>query len=299
MALTIKALHPVFAAEATGIKIGSNVSPALVEEIEDLMATYAVLVLRDQNCTDDEQVTFAKFFGPRETPAGAASYGEGSRNRLPMYLFDAGNLGHDGEILPADSPRRKMRLGDRLWHSDSSFNPLPTKWSMLYGRIVPPPGTGANTEFADARAAYDDLPDAMKAKLDGLVAEHSLWHSRIKGGMPEEMIGEAQIQVMPPVYHPIVRTLPRSGRKALMVGAHAGRIPGMFVEEGRKLLDYLTDHVTQPKYVYSHAWRQGDLVMWDNRCTLHRATPFEDAKYKRDMRRTTVDEFAPAWAMVG
>ena len=297
MPLIVRELHPLFAAEATGIKIGSDIAPETVEEIEDLMAKYAILVLRDQNCTDDEQIAFAKFFGPRETPFGATTYGKGSENRLPMYLFDASNIGRDGEILPLDNARRQMRLGDRLWHSDSSFNPLPTKWSMLSGRVIPP--EGGNTDFADARAGYDALPDAMKARLEGLVAEHSIWHSRVKGGMPAEMIGEEQLQVLPPVYQPIVRTIPRSARKALMVGAHAGRIPGMPVDEGRKLLEELTDHVTQPKFVYSHIWRQGDLVIWDNRCTLHRATPFDDTKFKRDMRRTTVDEFAPSWAMVG
>jgi len=297
MALTVKPLHPIFAAEATGIRIGSEVSPAVVEEIEDLMAKFAVLVLRDQNCTDEEQIAFAKFFGPRESPAGATTYGPQNANRLPMYMFDAGNIGLDGEILPLDNARRQMRLGDRLWHSDSSFNPLPTKWSMLSGRVIPP--AGGNTDFADARAGYDTLPDSTKQKLEGLVAEHSIWHSRVKGGMPAEMIGTAQLNVLPPVYQPIVRTIPRSGRKALMVGSHAGRIPGMPAEEGRKLLEELTEHVTQPKHVYSHAWKQGDLVMWDNRCTLHRATPFDDTKFKRDMRRTTVDEFAPSWAMVG
>ena len=297
MALTIKELHPVFAAEASGIKIGPNISADLVEEIEDLMAKYATLVLRDQNCTDEEQIEFARLFGPRETPAGATTYGPKNANRLPRYMFDAGNIGLDGNILPLDSERRAMRMGDRLWHSDSSFNPLPTKWSMLSGRVIPP--AGGNTDFADARAAYDSLSDEMKQKLEGLVAEHSIWHSRVKGGMKAEMIGTAQHNVLPPVYQPIVRTIPRSNRKALMVGSHAGRIPGMPTEEGRKLLEQLTDHVTQSKYVYSHAWKQGDLVMWDNRCTLHRATPFDDTVHKRDMRRTTVDEFAPSWAMVG
>jgi alpha-ketoglutarate-dependent 2,4-dichlorophenoxyacetate dioxygenase len=297
MALTIKELHPVFAAEASGLKIGPNISADMVEEIEDLMARYAVLVLRDQNCTDEEQIEFARLFGPRETPAGATTYGPKNANRLPRYLFDAGNIGLDGNILPLDSERRAMRMGDRLWHSDSSFNPLPTKWSMLSGRVIPP--AGGNTDFADARAAYDSLSDEMKRKLEGLVAEHSIWHSRVKGGMKAEMIGTAQHNVLPPVYQPVVRTIPRSNRRALMVGSHAGRIPGMPTEEGRKLLEQLTDHVTQPKYVYSHAWKQGDLVMWDNRCTLHRATPFDDTVHKRDMRRTTVDEFAPSWAMVG
>jgi alpha-ketoglutarate-dependent 2,4-dichlorophenoxyacetate dioxygenase len=297
--LTVKPLHTIFGAEIIGLKVGPEIGLDIVEALEDLMARFALVVLRDQDLSDDDQVAFARFFGPRESPAGGASYGEGSRNRLPQFLFDAGNLGHDGEILPADSPRRKIRLGDRLWHSDSSFNPLPTKWSMLYGRVVPPPEAGANTEFVDTRAAYDSLPAEIKARLEGLVAEHSLWHSRVKGGMPPEMIGEAQTQVMPPAYQPIVRTNSKSGRKSLLIGAHAGRIPGLADDESQELLDFLMDHATQKQFIYVHEWRLGDLVMWDNRCTLHRATPFEDTKYKRDMRRITVDEYAPSWASVG
>ena len=296
MSFAARPLHPVFAAEVRGLAVQSDVAPEAVEFLEDAMAQYAVVVLPEQHVGDDEQVAFARYFGPRESPQPPASgFGTGSGLRLAQYLFDAGNLGVDHEILPADHPRRKMRAGDRLWHTDSSFNPLPTKWSMLHGRIVPP--AGGNTDFCDTRAAYDALPQATKDRIEGMVAVHSIWHSRRKGGMDE--ITETHMQSMPPVHQPVVRTVPRSGRKALYVGAHAESIVGMSAADGARLIRELTDHCTQRQFVYSHPWRDGDLVIWDNRCTLHRATPFEDLKYKRDMRRTTVDEYAPSWAAVG
>lgn len=295
MTFDIKPLTPHFAAEVTGFDAGAEMTPEMIDFIEDAMAEHAVVVLPDQDITDDQQITFAAYFGPRESPTGAASGEPSSKNRLPQYLFDAGNLDLDGEILPADHPRRVMRAGDRLWHTDSSFNPMPTKWSMLSGRIVPP--VGGNTDFADARAAYDALSTEMKARIEDLVAEHSIWHSRKKGGMTEVSLEHEQS--LPPVMHPLVRTIPRSGRKAYMAGAHARRIIGMAAGEGAALIRELSDFATQDAFVYSHKWRTGDLVIWDNRCTLHRGTPFEDLKYKRDMRRTTIDEYAPSWAAVG
>jgi alpha-ketoglutarate-dependent 2,4-dichlorophenoxyacetate dioxygenase len=295
MTFDIKRLSPHFAAEVTGFDAGAYMSPALIDFIEDAMAEYAVVVLPGQDISDDQQIAFAAYFGPRESASGSASGDPSRKNRLPKYLFDAGNLDFDGEILAADHPRRVMRAGDRLWHTDSSFNPMPTKWSMLSGRIVPP--QGGNTEFADARAAYDALSDQMKARIEDLVAEHSIWHSREKGGMTEFTLEHEQS--LPPVMHKLVRTIPRSGRKTFMVGAHARRIIGMDAGAGAALIQELSDFATRDEFVYSHKWRTGDLVIWDNRCTLHRGRPFEDLKYKRDMRRTTIDEYAPSWAVVG
>lgn len=295
MNLALKPLHPVFAAEVSGVDVRVEPDAETVEFIEDGMAQYAVLVLRDQQITDDQQIAWSRHFGPRESPSGPISAFSNDGYRLPQYLFDASNLDLDGEILPADHPRRAMRGGDRLWHTDSSFNPLPTKWSMLSGRIVPP--EGGNTEFADTRAAYDALDDDMKSKIDGRIAIHDICHSRKLGGLEE--ITDTLRQTQPPVTQPIVRTLERSGRTALLVGAHGESIIGLTPVEGGTLLRELTEFATQPQFVYSHAWRQGDLVIWDNRCTLHRATPFDDMTHKRDMRRTTVDEYAPAWAAVG
>lgn len=294
MPFEVKELHPVFAAQVTGLPVTSEVAPDAVEFLEDAMAKYAVVVLPAQFIDDQTQVEFAKFFGPRETPAVATSL-FGNKTRLPKYLFDASNVGMDGEILPADHPRRAIRKGDLNWHSDASFNPVPTKWSMLHGRIVPP--HGANTEFCDMRAAYDALSAEMKAKVDKLVALHVWWHSREKGGF--DQVTEAQRQANPPVYHPVVRTVARSNRKSLYLGAPVKSIVGMSDAESAELIDELTAHCTQPQFVYSHFWHAGDLVIWDNRCTMHRATPFDDMLYKRDMRRTTVVEYAPNWAAVG
>jgi alpha-ketoglutarate-dependent 2,4-dichlorophenoxyacetate dioxygenase len=295
MNFDIKKLHAHFAAEITGFDSGAEVTPELIDFVEDAMAEHAVVVLPDQDITDDQQIAFAGYFGPRESPTGAASGFAAKKNRLPQYLFDASNLDLDGKILAADHSRRVLRAGDRIWHTDSSFNPMPTKWSMLSGRIVPP--DGGNTDFADARAAYDGLSNAMRAPIEDLVAEHSIWHSRQKGGMTA--ITTAHEQSLPPAMHPLVRTIPRSGRRAFMAGAHARRIIGMDAGEGARLIQELTDFATQDEFVYSHKWRLNDLVIWDNRCTLHRGTPFEDLKYKRDMRRTTIDEYAPYWAAVG
>lgn len=296
MEIEVKKLHPLFAAEIRGIDIASEMTPELVEYIEDAMAEYAVVVLPDQgHATDAQHEEFSRCFGPREKPSGAASGDPKKQYRLGGFLFDAGNLDVDGEILAPDHPRRRMRSGDRLWHHDSSFNPMPTKWSMLLGRIVPP--EGGNTEFADCRSAYDALDDETKAKIDDLAAEHSIWTSREKGGL--ESVTEEQFQGLPPVIQRVVHTIPRSGRKAFAVGAHSGHVFGMPDEDGKALMQWLTDFATQPRFVYSHQWRQGDLVIWDNRAVMHRATPFEDVEYKRDMRRTTIDEYKPTWADIG
>ena len=290
-------LHPVFAAEVTGVDAAREPSAEAVEFIEDAMAEYAVVVLPGQShVTDEQHAGFSRFFGPRESPAGVASGNPAKTYRLGAYMFDASNLDVDGSLLPADHPRRTMRAGDALWHTDSSFNPMPTKWSMLRAVAVPP--EGGNSEFADCRAAYDDLDDETKSAIEGVAAEHSLWTSRRKAGLEE--ISEELVRGLPPVIQPLVRLVPRSGRKAVYVGAHAGRVYGMPHREGQALLERLTGFATQPKYVYAHKWTVGDIVIWDNRAVLHRAGKFDGtAEHRRDMRRTTVDEFQPSWARLG
>ncbi len=296
MSYDVKPIHPIFGAEVTGIDCSQTPTPEVVEFVEDAMAEYAVLVLRDQTMTDEEHAEWSRYFGPRESPAGPITGHASKQQRLGRYLFDAGNLDLNGKIMAADHPRRVMRSGDRLWHTDSSFNPLPTKWSMLHGRTVPP--EGGNTDFADCRAAYDALPEETKARMENLMVVHNIWHSRIKGGLKETEITEEQRQSMPPVCHPLVRIMPRSNRKAMMIGAHAEHIVGMPDSEAQPFLQELADFATQPQFVYSHKWHEGDLVIWDNRCTLHRATSFDDLTYPRDMRRTTIDEYAPSWSFV-
>jgi alpha-ketoglutarate-dependent 2,4-dichlorophenoxyacetate dioxygenase len=194
------------------------------------------------------------------------------------------NLDERGQILSLDDQRRAYRDGNQLWHTDSSFRQKSATWSMLHARIIPP--DGADTEFADTRAAYDALPAATKTKLEGLIAEHSIWHSRAQlGGYTPT---EEEKKLRPPARHPVVRRHPGSGRNALYIASHASHIIGWPVDEGRKLLEELLAFATQPRFVYRHKWRLGDLVMWDNRCTLHRATPFESTTHVRDMRRSTV-----------
>ena len=199
-------------------------------------------------------------------------------------IFDVSNLDENGKILDLDDQRRAYRQGNELWHTDSSFRQKSATWSMLHARVVPP--SGADTEFVDTRAAYDALPAAMKARIDGLVAEHSIWHSRARlGGYTPT---EDERKARPPARHPLVRRHPGSGRNALYIASHASHIVGWPEHDGRALIDELMAFATQPRFVYAHPWRRGDLVIWDNRCTMHRATPFESSTHVRDMRRATI-----------
>jgi len=203
-------------------------------------------------------------------------------------LFDAGNLDNKGDILPADDRRRFFAKGNRLWHTDSSYNPRRSAYSMLLAHIVPP--EGGDTEFADMRTGYDALPESLKAEIEPLVAEHSMWYSRMLAGFPQP--SEEEMKMKPPSQHRLVQIHAASGRKTLFIAAHASHIVGWPLERGRALLKELTERVTRPEFVYRHSWRVGDLVIWDNLCTMHRATPFDDFGYRRDLRRTTVYEAA-------
>jgi alpha-ketoglutarate-dependent 2,4-dichlorophenoxyacetate dioxygenase len=247
------------------------------------MAKHAVVVIRGQSITDEQHVAFSRAFGPLELPP---RLGSGGRTRLRRELFDASNLDDDGRLLAESSQRRSYNRANELFHSDSSFHDMPTKWSILFAYIVP--AEGGNTEFVDTRAVYDALPIETKTKLDGLKAEHYLWHSRVRAGFNQ--VTDEMRRAMPPVQHPVVRTS-ADGRRGLYLGAHASHIVGWPVEEGRKLIQDLIAHATQPQFAGGVSWRgPGDLVIWDNRCTMHRATAFEDTLYRRDMRRTTVFE---------
>ena len=261
----VRPLHPLFAAELEGADLADEPSPALVATVERAMATYGVVAIRgQQHIGDEEHLRFSRAFGPLELPPnlGMATM----RRRLRSELYDASNLDADGELLTADSPRRKYNRGNELFHTDSSFNDLPTKWSLLRAHELPP--AGGNTDFADLRAVYADLPGELKTRVEGLVAEHNLWHSRERGGFTT--VNDEMKQLMPPVHHRVVRTA-ADGRPTLYVGAHASHIVGWPVAEGRKLLDELLALAGRPQYVYSHRWCTGDIVIWDNRCMLHRA----------------------------
>lgn len=288
MPLTVSPLHKVFAAEIEGADLTREPTRELVDMVEDAMATYAVVVLRGQPITDDQQIRFSRAFGPLELPPSLGIRSKAARGRIRPELYDVSNLDAEGEIEPAEAPKRQFGKANEFWHTDSSFNALPTKWSLLSARELP--GSGGETEFADTRTAYDALPGDLKARIDGLQAEHTIWRSReIAGFTPPT---EAMRDALPPVLQPLVRTVP-NGRKALVIGAHAERILGVSEEEGRTLLDELVDFATRPEFVYTHHWRTGDLTIWDNRCTLHRARPFNDRVERRDMRRTTINESGP------
>lgn len=291
MPLTAEPLHPLFAARIRGLDMTQPLSPDQAAEVRALMDRYAVCVYPNTvPLTNDQHIAFARTLGPMQR--GRVLTVTGRKERLAAWpeLVDVGNLDIDGNIQPADSRARAFNNGNRLWHTDMSFHPNRATYSALNAHIVPP--AEGDTEFADERAAYDALPRAMKERIEGLVASHSIWHSRVLSGFPEPT--QEEIASRPPAEHLIAQTHPTSGRKTLYLASHASHIVGMPIAEGRALLKELTDFATQRQFVYRHQWTRGDVVIWDNRCVMHRATPFEDMKYPRDMRRTTCRERAIA-----
>jgi len=282
--LTIRPLHPLFAAEVQGVDFSRPVDAETFGAVVAAMDRYAVCVFRATSLTDESHIAFSRLFGDLEH--APKLFGTRMARFRHPELFDAGNLDATGNIL-VDERRRVYNRGNALWHTDSSFNSHRSAYSLLLAHEIPP--EGADTQFADMRAAYDELPLAMKQRLAGLVAEHWLWHSRRLAGYPEPT--QAERDAKPPAQHALVHRHPGSGRLTLYLASHASHIVGLPLEEGRALIDELIAHATRPHLVYSLPWQHpGDLVIWDNRCTMHRATPFDDTKYRRDMRRTTVFE---------
>jgi alpha-ketoglutarate-dependent 2,4-dichlorophenoxyacetate dioxygenase len=282
MTIEIRQITPVFAGEVSGIDLTRPLSPADVAAIEAGMDRHAVLVFRDQKLTDDQQRAFTRNFGTLEQAPGGHVTPVADR-RLPTDMQDASNLDQHQNVLARDDRRRMFNLGNRLWHSDSSFRAVPAKYSLLSGRIVV--DKGGHTEFADMRAAYDALDDATKAEIADLICEHSLMFSRGLLGFTE--LSGSERAMFRPVRQRLVRIHPVTGRKSLFLSAHGGNIVGWPVPEARAFLRDLAEHATQPRFVYSHKWRQYDLVIWDNRQTMHRVTRFDETRV-RDMRRTTV-----------
>ena len=282
MTVSIRQIHPVFVGEVSGVDISKPLSRDQVAAIEAGMDRYAVLVFRDQRLTDEQQMAFSRNFGPLEDARGG-NITKPADKRLETGMNDVSNLGRDGRPLSRDSRARLFNLGNMLWHSDSSFRAVPAKYSLLSARVVNP--VGGNTEFADMRTAYDTLDPATKALIEDLVCEHSLMYSRGSLGMLE--YSEEERGMFTPVRQRLVRTHPVTKRKSLYLSSHAGGILGMPMAEARILLRDLNEHATQPKFVYAHRWRSGDLVMWDNRQVMHRVRRYDDDQ-PRDMRRTTV-----------
>ncbi len=252
----------------------------------DAFAKYAVLIFPDQHLSQDQHLDFARHFGPLETTI--AAYRKEAQLRVRKEFTDVSNLNQNNEVWGKESRQRLFQLGNRLWHTDSSFKRLPALASLLYARSIP--AIGGHTEFADERAAYDALPEEMKRRLASLVAEHSIFNSRARLGFGN--FSDEERREMPPVPQVVVRTIPESGRKSLYLASHAGRVFGMTEHDGRALIEQLVEHATQRQFVYTHRWRAHDLVIWDNRCTMHRGTEFDDLRWKRDMQRATVSDVA-------
>jgi alpha-ketoglutarate-dependent 2,4-dichlorophenoxyacetate dioxygenase len=287
MSITVKPVTPDFVAEISGLDLAQPLKPADRDAIEAVIHRYAVVVFHDQKLTDDRQIDFARHFGPIASPAQKARH-TGVKHRIASNdIADISNLDGDGNVLEANSKRRLDWLANRLWHTDASFRAVPGALSMLYAHVVP--DEGGETEFADLRAAYDALPQKTRDRIEPLIAEHSIWHSR--GQLAVTMYTQEELASLPPVPQRVVRRHAGSGRKTLYLAAHASHIVGLPVADGRLLLMDLIEHATQRPFVHSHAWKQGDLVIWDNRCTMHRARPFDTTKV-RDLRRVTTRDVA-------
>jgi alpha-ketoglutarate-dependent 2,4-dichlorophenoxyacetate dioxygenase len=286
MAITLYPVTPAFAAEIGNVDLSKPLADADLAEIKAAFWKYAVLVFPQQHLSQDQQLAFAENFGPIERDRTLDP--KATPSRFSGAFADISNLSAEGKIWGETSRQRMYKAGNKLWHTDSSFKRLPSICSLLYAETVAP--IGGHTEFADQRAAYDALPEATRQKLQGLVVEHWIATSRRRSGFSD--FTEEEQKRLPPVPQVLVRTIPQNGRKSLFVASHAGRIWGMPDTEGRALIDGLIAHVTQRQFIYTHRWRPHELVMWDNRCTMHRGTDFDDLRWVRDMRRVTVSDVA-------
>lgn len=282
MTIDIRPLTSDFAGEVSGIDLTCPLTSAEVASLEAGMDRFAVLVYHGQAVTDEQQKAFSLNFGALEQTEGG-TVTKAKDQRLGAFMADVSNLDANHKPLARDDRRRMFNLGNQLWHSDSSFRAIPAKYSILSGRITV--DQGGRTEFADMRAAYDALDAGTKVEIEDLVCEHSLLYSRGLLGFTDLSADERAM--FRPVAQRLVRTHPVTGRKSLYLASHIGTIIGWPVPEARAFIRDLTEHATQPQFLYKHVWKQYDMVMWDNRSTMHRVTRFDDTQV-RDMRRTTV-----------
>ena len=281
--LTLSPLHPVFAAEVQGLDLRQPTDADLAAKIEAAMDEFAVLVFRNQVLDESQQMAFTRALGPVDM--GLLKVLQRRSRFKEVGMIDISNVDLESQILERDDPRLITMLANQLWHSDSSFKQPSAKYSLLLACILPE--QGGETEFADMRAAYDALPDDVRGEIEGLVAEHSAFHSRIQLG--DQQYTPEDLAKYPTVEWPVVRTHPGSRRKTLFIGAHATRIVERPVPEGRLLLAELLEHATQRRFVYRHTWRPGDLMIWDNRAVLHRGRRY-DLSQRRELRRSTVED---------
>ncbi|WP_374442039.1 TauD/TfdA dioxygenase family protein [Stella sp.] len=281
--MDLRKLHPLFGVEILGVDVARPMTEAEFRPIRAAFEEHGLLLFRDQDLDDETQVAFSEHFGPLEktisaNPAGGTLFARQSNLDI-----------RTGETIPPEDRRMIYQKANYLWHSDSSYKAVPSLCSLLSGRICPP--EGGNTEFADMAAAYDALPAATKRQLEGLVAEHSMIHSRAQ--VDPTVLTEAEKAELPAVRQTMVRVNPVTGRKALFIGAHCSHVVGWPLEEGRAFVRHLTETAIRPEFCHSHAWRAGDILVWDNRRLLHRATAYDAVRYKRLMQRTTVAGDAP------
>ncbi len=281
MSISIRKIHYLFVGEVSGVDLTKPLSSEEVASLHSGMDEHGVLVFHDQQLTDEQQIAFSINFGPIEDSTGGNPTQK--EKRLDDRMNDVSNLKPDGMPFAHDDRRRFFNLGNHLWHTDSSFRTIPAKYSLLSARQIP--DTGGNTQFADMRAAYDALEQEKRDQIEDLICEHSLIHSRAKLGFTEW--SEDELAMMRPVRQAMVRTHPASKRKSIYIASHAGNILGWEEPEAKLFLSDMVDYATQERFVYTHDWRQWDLVMWDNRCVLHRVRNYDPTKV-RDMRRTTV-----------
>lgn len=286
MSIVVYPVTSGFVAEVGDVDLSQPLSPDDLEAIRQAFWTYGVLVFPEQKLTAEQHLAFSRNFGPHETSIVVNM--SGMPNRVRPEIADVSNLDGAGQIWDRESRLRMFQLGNRLWHTDSSFKRVPALASLLYARSIAP--IGGHTEFADLRAAWDALPAATKARIENLVAEHSIFTSRAKLGFTN--FSDEERAAMPPVPQRLVRTIPQNGRKTLYLASHAGRVFGMSDDQGRALLAELTEFATQRQFVVTHRWRVHDLVMWDNRCTMHRGTDFDDLRWRRDVQRSSVSDVA-------
>jgi alpha-ketoglutarate-dependent 2,4-dichlorophenoxyacetate dioxygenase len=287
MTIEVTPLHPTLGAQVRGVDLTRPVPPKVFAEIEAAFERYGILLFPEQPVTDEQQLAFSRLFGPLEVNPNYA----GAKMRLRPDVADISNLDAEGGVLARDDRRNLFNLGNQLWHTDSSFKRVPAKCSLLSARELPssgPMGAG-ETEFADLRAAWDALPEARKRGLDGLVVEHSIFRSRSQIGFAD--FNDEIFKQLPPVPQALVRHHPASGRTSLYLASHASHIIGWPAEKGRALIEELIAFATQPQFVYRHRWTVGDLVIWDNRCTMHRGRPYDD-RQRRVLHRTTVSDIA-------
>lgn len=287
MIIKTREQFPDFVGFISDIDLKTSLSDLLIKEIDDAINKYAVLVFKDQNINNEDQVRFTEYFGKIEASGKTSNITKASDRRLPTELADVSNLDKDNNPFTINDPRRIFNLGNRLWHTDSSFKSVPAKYSLLSGRNISK--EGGNTEFGDMRAAYDNLDVKDKNKIEEMICEHSLIYSRQRLGfdMVKELSSE-QIKNFDPVEQPLVRQNKLTNRKTIFLSSHIGKIKNWIRPDSMCFIDDLIEYATKDKFIYVHKWVQNDLIIWDNRQTMHRARAYDDLTEHRDMRRTTV-----------